>query len=136
MPPERRHLVIDLDAASAVRLEVGPVAWVVLEAMAGLAPAGSDVVEVACSARSLGELLGTSKDIVARALRLLSELSVVERVDHRHELSGQFSGATYRVDLARVGLRITVSTRGARTSLVPSARPASCAPGDQLNLLD
>lgn len=136
MQPERRHLVIDLDAASAVRLEVGAVAWVVLEAMGGLAPAGSDVVEVPCSARLLGESLGTSKDTVARALRSLLGLGVIERIGHRHELSGQFSGSTYRVDLARVGLRITVSTPDASTSPARTPRPASHTPADQLNLLD
>lgn len=128
--------MIDLDAASAVRLEVRAIAWVALEAMVGLAPAGSDVVEVACSARSLGELLRVSKDTAARALRSLSELYVVERLDHRHELSGQFSGSTYRIDLARVGLRITVATSDASTSPARTARPASRTAADQLNLLD
>jgi hypothetical protein len=136
MLPERRHLVIDLDPASAMRLEVGAVAWVVLEAMAGLAPAGSDVVEVACSARSLGELLGTSKDTVARALRSLLELGVVERIDHRHELSGQFSGSTYQVALARVGLSVTVSTPDARGAPGSTVRTSARTSSDQLNLLD
>lgn len=136
MPPERRHLVIDLDAAAAVRLEAGPVPWVVLESMAGLAPAGFDVVEVACSARSLGDLLGTSKDTVARALRSLLELGVVERLDHRHQLSGQFSGSTYQVDLVRVGLNVTLSTPDARTAPGPTVRTSSRTAADQLNLLD
>jgi hypothetical protein len=83
----------------------------------------------------LGDLLGTSKDTVARALRSLLELSIVERLDHR-ELSGQFSGATYRVDLARAGLRVTESTPDELTSPAPPARPASRVSADQLNLLD
>jgi hypothetical protein len=136
MQPERRHLVVDLDAASAVRLEAGPVPWVVLEGMAGLAPAGSSLVEVACSARLLADLLGTSKDTVARALRSLLELGVVERLDHRDELSGQFLGSIYQLDLARVGLSVTVSTPDTRTAPEPTVRTYSRTAADQLNLLD
>lgn len=109
MPPEGRWLLIDVDAALALRDEVGPVDWLVLEAIASLAPAGEGAVDVACSARSLAELVGVSKDTVARCLRSLVHLRIVERVDHRHELSGRFAATTYRVDLSSVGITVDVS---------------------------
>jgi DNA-binding MarR family transcriptional regulator len=91
MPPERRQLVIDLATAAAVRAQVGPSGWLVLEAVASHASGEGPVVEVACSTRSLAEVLGVSRDSVARALRLLAAVGIVERVDHRDDRSGRFS---------------------------------------------
>jgi DNA-binding transcriptional ArsR family regulator len=136
MPPERRLLLIDVNVALEVRREVGPVGWLVLEAIASLAPPDLAVVEVACSARSLSELIGLSKDTVARSLRPLIEVGIVARVDHRHELSGRFLSTTYRVDLSTVGISVLVPQQ-AESASSPSAPTRSRArnPAAQLSLL-
>ena len=136
MPPEGRRLFIDVDAALAIRRKVDPVGWLVLEAIASLAPTGEGAVEVACSARSLAELVGVSKDTVARSLRSLAHLRIVERVDHRHELSGRFAVTTYRVDLSSVGITVDVShPTDPRSAGSTRTRDLRSPPVDQLSLL-
>lgn len=136
MPPERRGLLIDVDLALRVRREVGPVAWLVLEAIATFAPPGAGVAEVACSARSLAGLVRVSKDTVARSLASMIALGVVERVDHRDELSGRFLSTTYRVDLSTVGISV-VAPQPAESASSTSAptRSAGRNPAAQLSLL-
>jgi hypothetical protein len=137
MPPEqRRLLLIDVDVASEVWGEVGPVGWLVLEAIASLAPPSQGVVEVACSARSLSQLVGLSKDTVARSLRSLIEVGIVARVDRRDELSGRFLLATYRVDLSAVGISAAVAqpAESASSTGAPTRSPAR-NPAAQLSLL-
>jgi DNA-binding transcriptional ArsR family regulator len=109
MPLEQRRLLIDVAAALTVRVRVGPIGWVVLEAIASFAPPDRGVVEVVCSARSLSDVVGVSKDTVARTLRTLSDSGLVARVEHRDELSGRFLSTTYRVDLSAVGLSVVVA---------------------------
>lgn len=107
MPPERRKfVVVDVTAVEDLRVQIGPIGWVVLEAMASQAPPGRGVMEVACSARSLARVVGVSKDTVARSLAGLIGRRIVERVHHRDELSGRFTSTTYRVDLALVGITV------------------------------
>jgi DNA-binding transcriptional ArsR family regulator len=136
MPPDHRGLLLDVDVALRVRREVGPVAWLVLEAIASLAPLDKGVVEVACSARSLSEVIGMSKDTVARSLASMIALGVVERVDHRDELSGRFLSATYRVDLSTVGISVVVAQMPAPVpSTSAPARSLARMPAAQLSLL-
>lgn len=137
MRPERRQLVIDVDAAAFVRGRVGPIGWLAVEAVAAHAPPGSGVVEVRCSSRSLAEVVGVSKDSVARGFRSLTDAGIVERVDHRDERSGRFASTTYRVDLAAAGITVaTVSQTAAPVSTATDQRRTdSRAPGDQLSLL-
>lgn len=137
MPPERRQLVIGVDTAALMRGRVGPIGWLVVEAVAAYAPPGSGVVEVRCSSRSLAEVVGVSKDSVARAFRALTDAGIVERVDHRDERSGRFASTTYRVDLAAAGITVaTVSQTAAPVSTATDQqRTDSRAPGDQLSLL-
>jgi len=136
MPPERRLLQIDVDAALKVRLEAGPVAWLVLEAIASLAPPDQGMVEVRCSARSLSEVIGMSKDTVARSLASMIAVGIVERVGHRDELSGRFLSTTYRVDLSTVGISV-VLPQPAESASGTSAPARSLArnPAAQLSLL-
>ena len=129
MPPEGAQLLVDVDIASRVRAELGPVAWVVLEAMTSSTTSASG--EASCSARSLAALVGVSKDAAARALRRLGEHDLAVRIDHRDELTGRFGTTTYRVDLAAAGLAV-IDGRAARTS--PSKNPSSRST-DQLTLL-
>jgi DNA-binding transcriptional ArsR family regulator len=136
MPPERRLLLIDVEVAAAVRGTAGPVGWLVLEAIASLAPPDQGVVEVISSARSLSEVVGLSKDTVARSLRSLTEVGMVERVDHRHELSGRFLSATYRVDFSTVGISVVVSQSPASASSTRApTRSLARIPASQLSLL-
>ena len=97
MPRERRQLVIDVDAAAFVRDRVGPIGWLVVESVAAHAPPGSGVVEVRCSSRSLAEVVGVSKDSVARAFRSLTDARIVERVNHRdEEVQAEIEPLVYR----------------------------------------
>ena len=136
MSPEGRRLLIDVDAALALRSEVGPVGWLVLEAIASVAPAREGAVEVACSARSLAELVGVSRDTVARSLRSLAHMRIVGRIDHRHELSGRFGATTYRVDLSSVGITVAASHPTLLGTAVSADKPdLPSPPVDQLSLL-
>lgn len=137
MPRERRQLVIDVDTAALVRGRVGPIGWLVVEAVAAYAPPGSGVVEVRCSSRSLAEVVGVSKDSVARAFRSLTDARIVKRVDHRDERSGRFASTTYRVDIAAAGITVvTPSQTAAPVSPATDHRDDhSSPPGDQLSLL-
>ena len=137
MPRDGRQMVIDLHTATAVRGQVGPIGWLVVEAIAAHAPPSRGIVEARCSSRSLARSIGVSKDSVARALRSLTEAGVVMRVDHRDEFSGRFESTTYRVALASVG--ITVTTVSQPTATTPHATvPEQTDPHtatDQLSLL-
>ncbi len=137
MPPERRQLVIDLATAATVHAQLGPTGWLVLEAIASHASGDGPMVEVACSTRSLAEAIGVSKDSVARALRSLTAVGIVERVDHRDDRSGRFSSTSYLVNLAAAG--ITVLAVSDTTASAPTARASSrdrpTPHGDQLSLL-
>jgi hypothetical protein len=140
MPPEPRRLLIDVDAASSVRKAVGPTAWFVLEALAVRAPAGLSMVEIECSSRAVAESLDLSKDTVARSLRLLATVGIIDRIDHRNSRSGRFESSVYRVDLAAAGLRIDGVPRQLErapedTSHRPPSRVEHDPSGDQLSLL-
>lgn len=140
MPLEIRRLVIDLDAAGSVRREIGPTAWFVLEALGAQAPASHSRVEMACSSRVLGERLDMSKDTVARALQRLAAVGIVERIDHRNDLSGRFESSAYVVDFAAAGLSIeAVSHHADAVAPAASQRPLRRVDpdrsGGQLNLL-
>lgn len=133
MPPERRRLLIDLEAAVAVRAQAGPIGWLVLEAVAAHAAPGRAVVEVRCSSRSLAGIVGVSKDSVARSFRSLTDAGIVERVDHREERSGRFSSTTYLIDLATAGITVVAVSHDAFPATTASDPPRT--PGDQLSLL-
>jgi len=140
MPLEPRRLVINLGAASSVRRALGPTAWFVLEALGAQAPADQSRVEVACSSRLLGEKLDLSKDTVARALRRLTDVGIVERIDHRNHLSGRFESSAYVVDFAAAGLSIEAVSHRAEASAAdaspgPVRRVDPDRSGDQLSLL-
>lgn len=144
MPRDRRVLLIDTEVADPIRASMGPVAWFVLEALAGNAPPGQARLEVAAGTRQLAATVSLSKDTVARAMRRLGDAGVVVRVDHRDSLSGRFGSTVYVVDLAAAGL--TVEHRDRDTEFTHDSRPrstttprepsASAADDRQLSLLD
>ncbi len=105
MPPERWHLVIDVEKAAVARRQLGPVTWVVLEAIASSTTDGRGR-EAACSSRSLAELVGVSKDAVARSIRTLIEQGLVVRSEQRDEVTGRFGPVRYQLDFAAVGITV------------------------------
>jgi hypothetical protein len=147
-----RFLMIDLAVAGPVRVAVGPAAWFVLEALAADAPPGCGTVRFRGGTRVVAGRVGRSKDAVARALRVLAEAGLVERVEHREALSGRFDVAEYVVDLAAAGLAVTdavshhtatdtadavspqADTAGVSVPVVPP-RPVPDVFGHQLSLL-
>ncbi len=151
--PRDRYLVINLAVAGPVRVAVGPAAWFVLEALAADAPPGCRTVRFRGGTRAVAGRVGRSKDAVARALRVLTDAGIVERVDHRDEVSGRFDAVEYVVDLAAAGLAVTDAVShhtdtdtvdpvsphadtatGARVPVVPP-RPVPDVFGHQLSLL-
>jgi DNA-binding transcriptional ArsR family regulator len=106
MLPERRVLVVDLTIAEPLRETVGPIAWTVLESLAASATPGTRQHRVGGGTRALGRSLSLSKDTVARALRRLAEVRLVERVDARDPTSGRFGSTSYVVDLVAAGISI------------------------------
>lgn len=110
MQREQLRLVVDVEQTAIVRREAGPIGWVVVEVIAAHARPGDRVIELACSSRSLAEVVGVSKDSAARALRRLMTLGVVERVDARDQGSGRFAATTYLLDLAACGIEVAVGS--------------------------
>ncbi len=83
-----------------------PVSWIVLEELALQATMVDGQVIVEHSARSLGELMGRSRDSVARAFRQLVAEGLIKRAEHRSWGSGRFTGVHYILDLDAAGLQV------------------------------
>ena len=116
--PSEQALVVG-PAAAAWRRALPSSAWLVLEELA--IGASADGVR-STNVRQLGAGLGLSKDTVARALRVLIQAGLVERVDERDTRSGRFGPAVYRVHRAAAGLTVTEPRPN------PSAVPAGSQP--------
>ena len=86
----------------------------VLEELALGAVVAGDELLVHHSASHLAERLGRSRDSITRALRQLVELGVAERVEHRDDVSGRFSGVHYRLRLDATGLELSDQPRRPR----------------------
>jgi hypothetical protein len=140
-PIGRRRVGVDWGPAEAVRAAVGPTAWFVLEALAAEATTNGPRVEVECNTRGLAELVGLSKDTVARAMRCLAAAGIVARVDRRNYRTGQFASTTYVVDLDAAGILIDTApdvATPAGCDTVPASRQPSIQRDDataQLSLL-
>ena len=117
MPPDRALVVSP--AAGPWRQVLPPSAWLVFEE---LAFGASEDGVLSTNVRQLGAGLGLSKDTVARALRVLIQAGLVERVDERDTRSGRFGPAVYRVHRAAAGLTVTEPRPN------PSAVPAGSQP--------
>jgi hypothetical protein len=133
--------VVDWRRAETVRPAVGPAAWFVLETLAAEATSTGPRVEVECNTRGLAEIVGLSKDTVARAMRRLAAAGLVARVDRRDYRTGRFASTTYVVDLDVAGVRVDTvpdSAAVARCDTVPAASRPSAEPDEanaQLSLL-
>jgi len=102
--------------AHELRAYVGPTAWAVLEEMMQRSTGDGDHVVAQVSIRSLASSLGRAKDTVARAVRRLRDLGVIEAVQARSSC-----GAFEAVPVACISIACP-----AQPSVSPSAaRPPS-----------
>lgn len=134
MRPDPVLLAIDMAMAASVRREVGPTAWVVLEALAATSTPGSDgAVAIDCSLRDIAREVGLSKDTVGRAIRRLTETGLVGRTQERDHGSGRFARSAYVVDLDAAGLSLRGPSPG---WLQPETAIQATAPGHTQPVID
>jgi len=93
---------VDIELRNATR----PAGWLVLTDMLNrIHSHGGQVVMgpvcIEANVRDLAETTGLSKDTVARAIRRLMTLGLVDRVELR-DGTGQFGRSVYRVDISRL----------------------------------
>jgi len=115
------------ERALAARSLLEPTAWLVLEQLALQADVIDSQAVAEQSARTIAESVGRSKDAVARALRQLVAVGLIDRGESRHGFSGRFTGGHYVVDLRAAGLRIP-----APPVTPPTASPPVVAPRPDL----
>jgi len=89
-----RRTIILGPRAHDLRGYVGPTAWAVLEEMMQRSTGDGDHVVAQVSIRSLASSLGLAKDTVARAVRRLRGLGVIEAVQARSSC-GVFEAGSY-----------------------------------------
>ena len=130
--PTRRPVVLG-PGAHELRAYVGSTAWAVLEQMMQRSSGDGDHVVAQVSIRSLAMSLGLARDTVARAVRRLRDLGVIEAVQARAS-SGVFEAGSYRLDVPVACISIARLSQSSVTP--PVARPSSVrsSPG-QLSLL-
>jgi len=121
------------ERALAARSLLEPTAWLVLEQLALQADVIDSQAVAEQSVRTIAESVGRSKDAVARALRQLVAVGLIDRGESRHGFSGRFTGGHYVVDLRAAGLRLPaepVAAPVAPTPILPTAPPAPSTPLD------
>ncbi len=111
-----------------VVVQLGPVAWVVLERMAQQSTVDGDDVVVWASLRSLARDLGLAKDTVAQGVSRLLRAGLVEFVGER------FERGAYRLTIPRDVLHVDGSAPATRSSR--SRQRPGVASWSQLSLLD
>lgn len=105
-------VLIVTDRALELRSTLEPTAWLVLEELAISARIVDGLAVSTLSVRLLAERLGRSKDAMARALRHLAEVGLIERLEERDDFSGRFVSVHYCVDLRAAGLRLPAADEG------------------------
>lgn len=119
MVAEPRSFTV-LGAATALRRQLGPTAWAVLEELVARSDGPAARCAAATSVRSLAAELGVSKDTVARALARLCEAGIVTAAQPRAS-SGTFTAGSY---LIAVPACLTLSDLA---PVVPEPRPRPLA---------
>lgn len=134
MATDTRSFVVHGHAASALRRQLGPVAWAVLEELLAHAHGTDNGYEAAASVRSLAAILGLSKDTVARALGRLREAAIATAEQSRAP-TGTFTAGTYRIIVPSC---ITFSAPTVPADLAPRQRrtPSRSPKVAQLSLID
>ncbi len=110
--------------AHELRAHVGTTAWSVLEEMMQRSTGDGDHIVAQVSIRSLASSLGLAKDTVARAVRRLSDLGLVDVAQARSG-SGAFEAGSYRLAVPVAGLSVACPSQ---PSSVPPARPPAVPP--------
>ena len=95
--------------AHELRVYVGSTAWAVLEEMMQCSTGDGDHVVAQVSIRSLAASLGLAKDTVARAVRRLRDLGVIQAEQPRFD-SGVFQTGSYRLDVPTACLNVDSTT--------------------------
>ena len=128
----------------ALRRELGPTAWAVLEDLAlDAVPDGTGRLVAATNVRRLSANLGVSKDAAARALRRLLACGAIVRLPAPRQVGGTFGPIAYLVCTERLdGIVVGVAPaavrgcgrRDRRDTPRPSTGPAhprqrGCRPG-------
>ncbi|MFN3258200.1 MAG: winged helix-turn-helix transcriptional regulator [Ilumatobacter sp.] len=106
--PIRRMIVLG-PRAHELRAYDGSTAWAVLEEMMQRSTGDGDHLVAQVSIRSLASSLGLAKDTVARAVRRLRDLGVIEAEQRRSD-SGVFQTGSYRLDVPTACLTVDIST--------------------------
>ena len=96
----------------ALRRQLGPTAWVVLETTVARAHRRDSVLVADTSARSLAAELGLAKNTVARALLVSREAGVLMFTQTRAS-DGSFAAGRYLVELSPNVLTVAVQTSDA-----------------------
>jgi hypothetical protein len=112
-----------LPSSRAVSRRVGPLAWVLLEELALRAGGGPNGLAVETSIRELGATLNIGKDTIAKALRRLADLGLIQPQGQR--IAGRYAGCAYIVDVdacQRAGVFIT------EVAVVTAPRPVAPCP--------
>ena len=94
------------------RTVLEPTAWLVLEELVIDCWLEGATATSAHNARTLGERLGRSKDAMARALRGLVQVGLIERVVERDLHSSRFTSSHYVVDLHAAGMAVVDESNG------------------------
>ncbi|MGB1505300.1 MAG: winged helix-turn-helix transcriptional regulator [Acidimicrobiales bacterium] len=118
--PTRRAIVVG-PKAHELRRYVGSASWAVLEEMMQVATGPSDRLVAEVSIRSLAASLGLAKDTVARAVRRLRDLGVIE-ADQRRAVSGVFQTGVYRLAVPTACLTVAPTTTPAAPTWPPASR--------------
>jgi DNA-binding transcriptional MocR family regulator len=106
--PTRRTIVLG-PKAHELRAYVGSTAWSVLEEMMQRSTGDGDHVVAQVSIRSLASSLGLAKDTVARAVRRLRDVGVIQAEQRRSD-RGVFQTGSYVLDVPTVCLTVDTST--------------------------
>ena len=128
-----RSLVLG-PAAAGLRREVGPFAWVVLEAAVARADVVAGVLTADVSARSLAAELGLAKNTTARALSKLREVGVLVAVQGR-DRDGTFTAGSYQLHLPARSLELASSVVSPSPASPTRTRRVTPVPVEQLALL-
>lgn len=131
--PIRRRIVVGPRAHELCRY-VGPISWVVLEEMLQHSTGAGDHVVAKVSVRSLASTLGLAKDTVARAVRRLRDLGVIDAAQARSE-SGVFQAGSYRLSIPVACLSVAESPQPSSFSRPSACPPSVRASSGQLSLL-
>ncbi len=117
LPAEATRSIVVAFEASALRRDLGPTSWMVLEELLLRSSGPVDERVARVSVRALAASLGLAKDTVGRAIRRLRDAGLV-RVAQQRTVAGVFDTGTYGIAVPD-GITLNASTQ---SSSPPRAR--------------